>query len=91
MEVVDQEDDITKEQAALVEHDDQVADLSDRVERLRLLVSEPSIERTPTTSHAGELTKRLKYMEDKLVSVMEEVRPLVPGPTLDTILPQHTP
>ena len=55
VELLDQEDDLTKEQAALDEHDNQVADLSDRVEQLRLIVSEPRIERTPTTSHAGEL------------------------------------
>ena len=88
VELLDQEDDLTKEQAALNEHDDQVADLSDRAEQLRLLVMEPtcSLERTPTTSHAGELVKRLKYMEDKLAFVMEEVRPLVPGPTLNSCL-----
>ena len=89
MELLDQEADLTKEQAALDEHDDQVPDLSDCVEQLRLLVSDPSIEQTPTTSHAGELAKRLKYMEDKLASVMEEVRPLVLGPTLDSCFIVH--
>ena len=86
VELLDQEDDLTQEQAKLDEHDDQVADLSDRVEQLRLLGSESTIEPTPTTSHTGELAKRLKYMEDKLGSVMEEMRPLVPGPKLDSCL-----
>ena len=43
-ELLDQEDNLTKEQAALDEHDDQVADLNDHVEQLRLLVLEPSPE-----------------------------------------------
>ena len=39
VELLDQEEDLTNEQAALDEHDDQVADLSDRVERLKLCIS----------------------------------------------------
>ena len=56
------------------------------MERLRLLVLESTKGPTPTTSHAGELAKRLKYMEAKLLSVLEEVRPLVPGPSHGQLL-----
>ena len=51
-----------------------------------MLSSESTIEPTPTTSRTGELAKRLKYMKDKLGFVMEETRPLVPGPKLDSCL-----
>ena len=54
VELLDQEDDLTKEQAALDKHDDQVADLSDRAIEATCFGTY-SIERTPTTSHAGEL------------------------------------
>ena len=86
VELLGQEDDLTQEQAKLDEHDDQVAALSDLVEQLRLLGSESTIELTLTASRPSELGKRLKYMEDKLGSVTEEMRPLVPGPKLDSCL-----
>ena len=89
IELLDDEDALSEEKDTLDKQDDRVAEILDRIDQLKLYpraISVPAPAVNPATNLAIQFSKRLKYIEEKLAAIQEEVSPLTSGPELDRCL-----